>query len=272
MKKVYILFILLLGITSCVKDEVFESPAVIDSVIYAPQEVTSANEVTVTAKVLDLNGIKSATLTYSIENENVEVVMTEIDNQTFTGIIPAQPNKTKVEFSVAVINQVNLTTISKKQSYKVSDVSIDYGGIRLNEIDATSKSIELFNAGTEAFSLEGFKLVKNNDGEWWVGSEASGIIEPGEYVVIIQKNPDNPELSGNSGISAKQALKFELFAPTGKSIGLFLRGSEEELGQSISDTAPNSYQIIPNATGEWKLATPTIGQINATTGEEIPNK
>lgn len=272
MKKLYILFFLLLGITSCVKDEVFEGPAIIESVTYAPQEVTSADEVTVTAKVLDLKGITSATLTYSIENKNVEVEMKKTDNQTFAGIIPAHPNKTKVEFSIAVINTANLTTTSKKQSYKVSDVIIDYGGIRLNEIDANSKSIELFNAGTEAFSLEGFKLVKNNDGEWWVGTAASGTLAPGEYVVIIQKNPDNPNLSGSSGISAKQALKFELFAPSGKSIGLFLRGSEEELGKTISDTAPNSYQIIPNATGEWRLATPTIGQINATTGEAIPNK
>jgi len=272
MKKLYILFFLLLGITSCVKDEVFEGPAIIESVTYLPQEVTSTDEVTVTAKIVDLKGITAATLNYSIENKNMEVSMQAGKNNEFTGVIPAQPNKTKVEFSVAVLNKSNLTTTSKKQSYKVSDVIIDYGGIRLNEIDANSKSIELFNAGTEAFSLEGFKLVKNNDGEWWVGTAASGTLAPGEYVVIIQKNPDNPELSGNSGISAKQALKFELFAPTGKSIGLFLRGDEEELGKSISDTAPNSYQIIPNATGDWKLATPTIGQANATTGETIPNK
>ncbi|WP_410879843.1 lamin tail domain-containing protein [Myroides sp. DW712] len=272
MKKLYILFFVLLGITSCVKDEVFEGPAVIESVTYAPQEVTSTDEVTVTAKIVDLKGIQSATLTYSIENKNVEVAMKAGENNTFTGIIPAQPNKTKVELSVTAINQFNLTTTAKKQSYKVSDVIVDYSIIRLNEIDANSKSIELFNAGTEPFSLEGFKLVKNNDGDWWVGSAASGTIAPGEYVVIIQKNPDNPELSGSSGISAKQALKFELFAPSGKSIGLFLRGSEDELGKSISDTAPNSYQIIPNATGKWKLAPPTIGQANATTGEEIPNK
>lgn len=49
-------------------------------------------------------------------------------------------------------NKANLTATSKKQSYKVSDQIIDYSIIVLNEIDANSKSIELYNNGAVAFS------------------------------------------------------------------------------------------------------------------------
>lgn len=272
MKKIVILFLLLVGFTACVKDEVFEGPALIEAVTYTPQEVTSADAVTVTATVTDLSGLKTVTLNYSVEDAPFTVKMEAVSKNTYSGTIPAQKNNTKVSFFVTAVNTANLTTTSKKESYTVSDVVIDYSAIVLNEIDANSKSIELFNNGTAAFSLEGFKLVKNNDGDWWIGTAESGVLEPGQYAVIIQKNPDNPHLSGSSGISAKQALKFELFAPSGKSIGLFLRGKENDLGASISDTAPNSYQITPNAKGEWKLAKPTIGEKNAKTGEDIPQK
>jgi len=272
MKKIYILLLLVLGVSACVKDEVFEGPAIIESVTYLPQEVTAADDVTVTAIVTDLNGLKTVTLNYSIEEDNFTVNMEAVAKNTYSGVIPAQKNKTKVSFAITALNTANLTTTSKKQSYTVSDTVVDYSTIILNEIDANSKSIELFNNGTESFSLEGFKLVKNNEGEWWIGTAESGTIAPGQYIVIIQKNPANPNLSGNSGISAKQALKFELFAPSGKSIGLFLRGNENDLGGTISDTAPHSYQITPNAKGEWKLATPTIGEKNAKTGEDIPQK
>lgn len=270
MKKIFILFLVLLGVSACVKDEVVQGPPTIEAVTFLPGDVTDTDEVTVTAIVKDYAGIKSVDLTYTIKNEDFVLNMQAGVANTYTAVIPAQPDKTKVEFFVTATNTVALTTKSKKQAYKVSNQVIDYSGIVLNEIDANSKSIELYNNGNVAFSLEGFKLVKNNEGEWWIGTAESGEIAPGAYIVIIQKNPDNPNLSGNSGISNKQVLKFELLAPNGKSIGLFLRGDEEALGSTISDVSPHSYQIIPHAVGEWKIAEPTIGEKNAENGDIIP--
>lgn len=248
-----------------------EVPAVIESITIDPKTVTSKDDVKVTSIIKDAKGIASVTLTYTIKNVGTTIPMQLGAKDTYSAIIPKQADNTNVEFYITVINVNNIKTKSKEQAYTVGITPIDYTKIVLNEIDGNSKSVELYNNGTETLSLAGLKLLKNNT-EWWAGTADSGVIKPGEYIVVIQKNPNNPNLSGNAGISAKQALKFELTDPNNASLGIFLRGDEANLGGTISDTAPNSYQRIPNADGEWKLATPTIGGKNAKTGDAIPQK
>ncbi|HOG05892.1 MAG TPA: hypothetical protein PK978_06620, partial [Paludibacter sp.] len=57
-------FIFLLIATSCVKDEVSVVSASIDKVTLTPSAPQSSEKGVVTAKILDLKGIKSATLYY----------------------------------------------------------------------------------------------------------------------------------------------------------------------------------------------------------------
>lgn len=98
MKKIGILFLVLLGISACVKDEVVQGPPVIESVSFLPEDVTAVDEATITAVVTDSDGIKSVTLTYTIKDENFTLDMQAEAPNTYTAVIPAQPNKTKVEF------------------------------------------------------------------------------------------------------------------------------------------------------------------------------
>jgi len=156
------------------------------------------------------------------------------------------------------------------------DGATDFTDLVLNEIDGNSKSIELFNKGTKAIPLIGVTLWKNETtSAWWTGSAASGSIAPDSYVLIYQtgQNPnesDAPGFVGANGISAGQTLKFELRDPDGNSIGVFQRGGPV-WSQSISSVAPNSFQRIPNGTGDWKQADPTNGEANAESGTDIPN-
>ncbi|MGL4583034.1 MAG: lamin tail domain-containing protein, partial [Flavobacterium sp.] len=210
---------------SYIVENATEIPAVIESINIAPQTVTEKDNATITAVITDLKGLKSVTLTYTINKVSTDLVMQLGAKDTYTAVIPKQENETQVDFIITVINLNDVKTASKKQSYTVGTAVTDYSKIILNEIDGNSKSVELYNNGTEAISLAGFKLLKNN-ADWWIGNEESGEIPAGGYVVIIQKNPDNPNLSGNAGISPKQSLKFELTDPKNASIGVFLRGDE----------------------------------------------
>ena len=156
------------------------------------------------------------------------------------------------------------------------DGSIDFADLVLNEIDGNSKSIELYNKGTVAIPLLGVTLWKNETASaWWTGTAPSGSIAPDSYVLIYQTgtNPgddDVPGFVGANGISPQQTLKFELRDPEGNSLGVFQRGGPT-WGTSISTVAPNSFQRIPNGTGDWKQAAPTNGAANAATGTDIPN-
>lgn len=270
MKKLIFILFVTLGITSCVKDDIFKGPAVIEKITITPNNITSKDDIIVTALITDLVGIKTAELNYTVNGASEKLIMNSLKDNLYSAVIPAQEDKSKIEFIITVINTNGLTTISKKQNFTITDQVINYNQIVMNEIDGNSKAIEIYNKGKESFSLEGFSIVKNNSGEWWKGTAESGIIEPGQYIVIIQNNTDNTALSGTSGISAKQTLKFEFKAPNGSTLNVFLRGPEENLGDKASDTAPNSYQICPNGEGDWKLAAPTIGSKNPKTGNDIP--
>ncbi len=263
---------LVFGLTSCVEDNPYESPATISSVTYSPNAVTTADAVTVTTAVSDLQGVTSAKIHYTVDGVvQTDIPMTSNGDGTYSGTIPAQANGATVKFSVIVVNKAGLTTISKEQTYVVGAAPTDYTQLILNEIDGNSKAVELYNKGAVDIPLDGVSLTKNNGADtWWTGNVASGSIPAGGYVVIIQSNPNNPNLSGNAGISNKQSLKFELKAPNGTSLGIFLRGSEGNLGATISDISPKSYQRTPNGTGDWKLATPTNGAQNPATGTDIP--
>ncbi|MDR1273522.1 MAG: lamin tail domain-containing protein [Odoribacteraceae bacterium] len=271
MKKIIALTcILAAGLTACVEDEVYVGPATITDVAHAPNAVTPDDDVVVTATITDLQGITSAKIQYKVGTGTLTAVAMTGTAPAYSGTIPRQADEAEVTFYVEAVNKAGITTKSPERTYTVGAIPTDYTQLVLNEIDGNSKAIEIFNAGAVAIPLEGVTLVKNNDDNpWWTGSAASGSIEPGGYALVIQDNPD-AAMSGRSGISPKQNLKFELKAPDGSSLGTFLRGDEGSLSAGISDTAPNSYQRCPNGTGDWKQAPPTNGAANPATGTGIP--
>ncbi|MCL2597249.1 MAG: lamin tail domain-containing protein [Paludibacter sp.] len=140
----------------------------------------------------------------------------------------------------------------------------------LNEVDGNGKFVEIYNKGTEAVSLAGVSLVKNESAVWWTG--AAGVtISAGGYYVIAQSGGTTifDENTGASGISPKQTVKFELKNSSGNVIDQFSRGVTP-WGTTISDVTPNSFSRCPNGTGDFKLATPSPKAANPATGDDIP--
>ncbi len=263
-------FLFSASLISCVEDEMYKGPATITDVSYTPSSVTPDDAVSVTVTATDLQGIAAAAIHYSVDGAAAQdITMTSSGINSFSGNIPQQADKASVSFTVSVLNKDGFTTTSKSFSYTVGAIPPDYTQLVLNEIDGNSKTIELYNKGDKAISLDGVSLTKNNTAEWWKGTATAGKIAAGQYILIVQDNADT-NFAGASGISNKQNLKFELKDPSGNSIGIFLRGNENDLGASISNVSPLSYQRIPNGTGDWKLADPTIGSANASSGEDIP--
>lgn len=109
------LFTFLLGalaFSSCVKDEVFDGPAIISDVLSTPAAPKSNESVTVTAKITDLKGITSVNLLYrsTASGNFTSVNMTSGANFSYSGTIPALPKDAKVEYYLEVKNQGGFTT------------------------------------------------------------------------------------------------------------------------------------------------------------------
>ncbi len=158
--------------------------------------------------------------------------------------------------------------------YKGEDdsVEVDYSVLILNEVDGVNKVVELYNSGEEAVPLKDVYIVKNDETAalFWEGGNASGSIAAGGYVLIGEG--EGAGFTASGGISAKKNVKFELFDPDDNSLDGFLRIDPGVIAidADCSDAAPNSFQRIPNATGEWMMALPTNGAANAATGTAIP--
>ena len=265
MKKIFLfaLAALTFGFTACVEDEVYKG---IISVNHNPGSPTPDNNVDIVATT---TGIASLTLKYkagSAAEESLTMASTKNDaNTVFKATIPAQADGTKVTYYVEGEGKKSPT-----KEYTVSAEVFDYSALVLNEVDGVNKSVELFNKGNQTLPLTNCKLIKNNEAAgWWTGEGASGSIAPGAYVVIKQGNTI-PGLIGGGGISTKKTVKFELMDPTGTSLGVFIRGTEANIDANVSDVGSNSYQRIPNGTGDWKMGTPTNGAKNLDSGETIP--
>ena len=154
----------------------------------------------------------------------------------------------------------------------------DYTNIVLNELNGDTKFIEIYNKGDMDLSLEGMYLMKDDyvAGATWT-ADATVVAPAHGYVVLYSEDvqadlPDYPEaLFFHSGLSAKKTIRITLFMPDGSVRDEFTRGTTGEWGMTVSNVAPQSYARTPNG-GDWKLANPTPGAANPSTGEDIPQE
>lgn len=250
----------------------------IESVDITPTNPTPDDDVNFVVKASDANGIAGVVLQYTLGDDTQvnEVDLVKNADGEYEGTIGKQSDGTTAKWTVVATNTQG-ATVQKTGTITWAAPNVptgDYTKLVLNEIDGVNKTIELYNNGTVALSLEGVKITKTapDASDWWIGSAAAGTIEPGGYIVLSNEIDDTDPFFGDGGISPKKSVQFDLYAPDGSQIDTFLRGDASALDSSISDVSPNSYQRIPNGTGDWKMAEPTNNESNATTGEDIPQE
>lgn len=263
MKKIAILSalaLILAGFTSCVEDKVYDVASISD--ITNTVAYTEDDDVTVTAKVTALVEVTKVELKYKAGAEAEKTVnMTGAKNE-YSGVIPGAPVGTKVTYRVVASTDDN-TVSSPEASYTVGEVPIDYTGLALNEINGNDKFIEIYNKGKEEIRINGISLQKDEKAVW---TAPSAVLKPGEFILLYSTDvqADHGEHPADyfftSGLSAKKAVKVELFDPKGNSLDRF------NLVNFVKK-ADASYSRVPDGTGEWYFtsATPSAKNANETT-------
>lgn len=278
------LFLLVMIAASCVKDEMYNGPATITNVSFAPSSVTPDDNVTVSAVVKNIMGIASVTINYKVNSANaIAVPMTAGANDTYSGAIPKQVDKAEVSFVVEAKTKGGFVNQSAEKTFKVGAILPNYTAIVLNEIDGNTKYIELFNNSAAPVNISGMIILKNTvslknaDGSpnW---SVPTGTVLPANSYGIIKcsgytANADAAAINigtVSDGMSAKQTLLIELAKPDGNVVSTFQRGVAP-WGSTISAiAATDSYSRVPNASGTWKLALQTPGKANSASTGDIP--
>ena len=74
----------------------------------------------------------------------------------------------------------------------------------------------------------------------------------------------DPTLGFNAGLSAKKGVKFELVDASGKVVDKFVRGTDADPFEEepLSENKEASYSRVPDGTGDWAYAAPTLGTAN----------
>lgn len=265
--KYLLMLVAVLLMASCVEDKVYEGPSTIKSVAVNPEAPTSFDNVTVTAKVEGLQAPTKVTLEYTTDAGAQTVEMTG-SNGTYTGVIPAQPDGTKVSYKVTVLNEAGYTAVAEKD-YTVGDKPSDYSQLVLNELygaaaEDAGKFIELYNKGDDPVKLKGVTLNKDEQ-LTWTGIEGEIVMPHSCFAIVGAKG--TTERGFSSGFSAKKSVLVELFDPNGKKLDVFQRGEKGTAwGAASLASVKGSWSRCPDATGKFMITDPTCGEKNPSTG------
>ena len=272
MKKIMlVLAAALFTVTGCMVDEVYKGPTSIDKVAFDPAAPTSVTPVTVTVTVSGIQAVTTATLKFGNE---AQVMTPDNSGKMFKGTIPAMPDGTEVSFTITIVNEANFTTVSDPYTYKVGDPATDWTKLKLNEVYGAGaddeKFFELYNASDFTIKLTGVTINKD-EGLTWTGIDGEEVPAHGFFAIVGGKGTTPRGFS--SGFSAKKSVILELFAPDGTKVDTFQRGDKDDSGAwgAKLPEITDSWQRIPDGTGNWAIASPTCGEANAASGTDDPD-
>ena len=274
MKKIQLALMLMatmLLATSCVEDKVYEGPSKIESVSMLPEAPTSFDDVVVTATVSGLQAVKTATLNYKAGTTTASLPMSGNGN-TWSATIPAQPDGTKVTYTVTFVNEAGYTSVSPEKEYTVGDKPSDFSKLVLNELFAAAdadegKFIELYNNGDDPIKLKDV-VIKKDEEEAWRGLAGEVIMGHSYFTIVGAKNSVPRGLS--SGFSNKKNVLIELYDPNNNLVDKFQRGEKADgWGNQSLAKVTGSWSRCPNGTGKYMITdVTTLGEKNPDTGTE----
>ncbi len=276
MKKIQLALLLMatmLLATSCVEDKVYEGPSKIEAITMTPEAPTSFDDIVITATVSGLQDVKTATLNY-IAGANKGSLPMSGNGNTYSATIPAQPDGTKVIYTVTIVNDADFTTVSPEKEFTVGDKPSDFSKLVLNELygaaDADSeKFIELYNNGDDPIKLKDV-VIKKDEAEAWRGLAGEVIMGHSFFTIVGAKGTTERGIS--SGFSSKKSVLIELFDPNNNLVDKFQRGEKEDAwgNQSLAKVS-GSWSRCPNGTGKFMITdVTTLGAKNPDTGTEDP--
>ena len=276
MKKIQLALLLMatmLLATSCVEDKVYEGPSKIEAITMTPEAPTSFDDIVITATVSGLQDVKTATLNY-IAGANKGSLPMSGNGNSYSATIPAQPDGTKVTYTVTIVNDADFTTVSPEKEFTVGDKPSDFSKLVLNELygaaDADNeKFIELYNNGDDPIKLKDV-VIKKDEAEAWRGLAGEVIMGHSFFTIVGAKGTTERGIS--SGFSSKKSVLIELYDPNNNLVDKFQRGEKEDAwgNQSLAKVS-GSWSRCPNGTGKFMITDETtLGAKNPDTGTEDP--
>ena len=276
MQKIQLALLLLatmLLAASCVKDNVYEGPSKIDAITMSPEAPTSFDDIVITATVSGLQNVKTATLDYIAGSNRASLPMSG-NGSTWTATIPAQPDGTKVTYTITIVNDADFTTVSPEKEFTVGDKPSDFTKLVLNELYAAAdadadKFIELYNNGDDPIKLKDV-VIKKDEEESWRGLADEVIMGHSYFTIVGAKNSTPRALS--SGFSNKKSVLIEIYDPNNNLIDKFERGEKQDAwgNQSLAKVT-GSWSRCPKGTGKYMITeVTTLGAKNPDTGVEDP--
>ena len=259
--------------TSCVEDKLYEGPSSIDAVTMSPEAPTSFDDIVITAAVSGLQAVQSATLNYTAGSSQGSLPMSPMSGgNAFTATIPAQPDGTKVTYTIAIVNEAGFTTVSPEKEFTVGDKPSDFTKLVLNELygaadNDAEKFIELYNNGDEPIKLKDV-IIKKDEAEVWKGLADEVIMGHSFFTIVGAKGTTERGIS--SGFSNKKSVLIELYDPNNNLVDKFQRGDKEDAwgNQSLAKVT-GSWSRCPNGTGKFMITeVTTLGEKNPDTGIE----
>lgn len=163
-----VFLLLLLMLTSCVKDEVYIGAANIEKVSFLPESPKSTDNVVITAKVTDLKEVSSVKVFYrTLSTGAFTPIVAVASGFLYNATIPALPMGTKVEYYVEAKNSGGFTTVypsaapNQLANYTVGASNVIK--LYINEVfadgtkDATDPDwVEIYNGSDLPIDLSGY--------------------------------------------------------------------------------------------------------------------
>lgn len=162
-----LLMIVIVIVTACVKDEVYQGPPVINAPVLTPQSPIENQAVQVSVKVTDLYGVKSVKLFYKPGNDAYMEVLMTATGDIYTGAIPGQASGVTVSYYIQADNESGLiTTYPKDGSSSPAVFTVGAPLILMNEIYSRGTVeepdwIEIYNDSDVEVDISGYTVYDN---------------------------------------------------------------------------------------------------------------
>jgi len=277
-----------LVMSSCVKDKMFVGDPSISSIVFSPTSVTPYDEVTVSATLYDLSGIKSATVNYKVNGGSSSAVAMTASGNTYSAKIPVQADKAVVAFTITATSNNNRITTSVSQSYTVGIQYGELSDIRLNELNSSTKFIEIYNPTSKPIVIGGIKFAKNAADAYFVDAAGATIqvatgtvLNPKSYAIMGCKGADLSSTAttagalylgtSTTGLSGSKSLLVIMQDKDGNKIDSFVNSAIAT--PAITDTWDGAVEYtftdasrVPDGSGDFYSFTDgTPGLTNGTT-------
>ena len=230
----------------------------IESVSVSATKPTPDDNVTIDAKVTDVNVITSVVLKWKLNGADQSDIAMAKTGSVYSAVISKQAAGTVVNWTVSATNDKG-KTVTESGTVTWEVLAADYSKLKINEVNGVNKWFEIYNTGDVEISLEGVTAhySNSNPASWnatntWTGTAIQKIPGKGYF--------STEGITLGTGLSANNAnVRLQLRAPDGTVLDTYEKLININTGEGFDHLTNKSHARIPDGTGPWYYTTDGIG-------------